>query len=342
MNAAVGLPLRDLVTPEELPWEALAGRSLAVDGYNALYQFLATIRQPDGRLFTDAEGRVTSHLIGLLYRTTALLGEGVRPVWVFDGAPPALKSGTLAGRFRVKQRAEERWQEAVAAGDLEAARRHAAATSRLTREMVAEARTLLDALGVPHVQAPSEGEAQAAFMAARGQVWASASEDYDVLLFGSPRLVRGLAARGKKGATPAAQVIDRGKLLEQLGVSGEELLLIGLLIGTDYNEGAAGYGPKKALKLAREHLGWDASLARVGLDPHELEPVAELFRHPAVAEVPDPAFSPPNEALALRVLVDQHGFSPERVQGALRRARAAPPVVAVPRGHQAKLEGFGE
>jgi flap endonuclease-1 len=338
----VGLPLRDLVAPEDVPWEALAGRTLAVDGYNALYQFLATIRQADGALFTDSQGRVTSHLIGLLYRTTSLLGEGVRPVWVFDGAPPALKAGTLSGRFRAKERAETRWQEALAAGDLVRARRQAAATSRLTREMVEEARQVLLALGVPFVQAPSEGEAQAAQMAQRGQVWASASEDYDSLLFGAPRLVRGLAARQRRDTTAAAHIIDRAKTLEQLGIDGEELILLGLLVGTDYNDGAAGYGPKRALKLVREHLGWEGTLARAGLDPAELAPVAELFRHPEVSEVPDPVFHPPDERALSELLVERHGFSSDRVGSALARARRAPVAVAPARGRQARLEGFGE
>jgi flap endonuclease-1 len=339
----VGLPLRDLVSPQEVPWDQLAGRMLAVDGYNALYQFLATIRQPDGQLFTDRDGHVTSHLMGLLYRTTSLLGEGVRPVWVFDGAPPALKSGTLSSRFRAKEKAEAQWREALAAGDLEVARRKAAATSHLTREMVAEARELLDALGVPYVQAPSEGEAQAADMARRGQVWAGASEDYDSLLFAAPRLVRGLAAR-TRGGTTAAQIIDREELLRTLGVDGDELILIGILIGTDYNDGAAGYGPKRALKLAREHLGWEASLARVGLDPTETEPVRELFRHPQVTEVANPQFRPPSESAVRELLIERHGFSEARVEGAVRkveRGLAVRPPPPTPKGRQASLEAFG-
>jgi flap endonuclease-1 len=334
-----------LVSPQQLPWETLSGRTLAVDGYNALYQFLATIRQADGRLFTDADGRVTSHLVGMLYRTASLLEHGVRPVWVFDGAPPARKSGTLAGRFRVKEKAEAQWQEALAAGDLETARRKASATSRLTREMVAEAIGVLDALGVPSVQAPSEGEAQAAQMAARGQVWASASEDYDSLLFGAPRLVRGLAARGGRTGSSGAQVIDRTELLTQLGIDGEELILLGILVGTDYNDGVAGYGPKKALKLVKEHLGWEATVARVGLDPAEANDVAELFRHPQVAEVALPAFHPPDPAKAIEVLVDRHGFSRERVEATIRRASAPHPSRAAappPPGRQVLLDRYAE
>jgi flap endonuclease-1 len=340
----VGLPFRDLVQPEELPWEALAGRSVAVDAYNAVYQFLATIRQRDGQPFSDPDGRVTSHLMGILGRTTSLLGQGVVPAWVFDGKPPDLKAGTLRDRFVAKERAETEWKQALEAGDLETARKKAAQTSRFTRSMAEEAMELLTALGVPAIQAPSEGEAQAAAMAANGTVWAAASEDYDSLLFHAPRLVRGLAARLPKGKAPAAQIIDRAKLLEQLGISDEELLLIGLLVGTDFSDGVRGYGPKKALKLVREHLGWAATCEKAGLDAVEVEPVAELFRHPATIETPPVVLRPIDRDAVHRILVDRHQFSPDRVDAALQRARRRSPVVAptpTEQGRQTMLETFG-
>jgi flap endonuclease-1 len=340
----VGLPLKDLVVAQELPWDALAGRTLAVDGYNAVYQFLATLRQRDGQLFCDSEGRVTSHLMGVFYRTTSLLREGVLPVWVFDGKPPERKAGTIRQRIVAKEKAEEDWQQALAAGDLETARRKAAQTSRLTRPMVEELRTLLDALGVPSIQAPSEGEAQASVMAAKGAVWATASEDYDTLLFGSPRLVRGLAARARGGASPGAQLIDRAEALSNLGISEEELILLGVVIGTDFNDGVKGYGPKKALKLVQQHLGFRPTLEKVGLDPAEAEEVAEIFRHPQSIETPALSFGPVDEAAVGSLLVDLHGFSEERVRAAITRARQRPRTSATPqeaRGHQTLLETFG-
>jgi flap endonuclease-1 len=340
----MGLPLRDIVAAQAVPWETLAGRTLAVDGYNAVYQFLATIRQRDGQLFSDADGRVTSHLMGVFYRTTSLLRDGVLPVWVFDGRPPDRKAGTIRRRIEAKERAEEAWQKALAAGDLETARRKAAQTSHLTKPMVEELSELLAALGVPTVQAPGEGEAQAAAMAAGGAAWATASEDYDVLLFGSPRSVRGLAARARGGATPEAQLIDREQLLATLGISAEELILLGVVVGTDFNEGAKGYGPKKALKLVQEHLGFDATIARVGLDAEESRAVAEIFRHPNAAPVDTPAFGPVNEEAVLRLLVDGHGFAEARVRAAIARARQRPAAVTSPqeaRARQTLLDTFG-
>ncbi len=340
----MGLPLRELVSAQELPWEALAGRTLAVDGYNAVYQFLATIRQRDGQLFSDAEGRVTSHLMGTFYRTTSLLEQGVLPVWVFDGKPPERKAGTIRRRIEAKEKAEAAYQEALAAGDLETARRKAAQTSRLTRPMVEELHALLRGLGVPVVQAPGEGEAQAAVLAAHGLTWAAASEDYDSLLFGAPRLVRGLAARGRAGQAPGAQLIDRADLLASLGIDGDELIALGIVVGTDFNEGASGYGPKKALKLVQEHLGFEGTIAKAGLDLEEARAVAEIFRAPGAADPGPLAFGPVDETGLHRLLVETHGFSDARFRSAIARARSRPRAAGSPaeaRGHQTLLETFG-
>ena len=340
----MGLPLKDLVAAQELPWDALAGRTLAVDGYNAAYQFLATIRQRDGQLFSDREGHVTSHLMGAFYRTTSLLQQGVLPVWVFDGKPPDRKAGTIRQRIAAKEKAESEYQAALAAGDLATARRKAAQTSRLTHPMVEELVQLLAALGVPTILAPGEGEAQAAVMSAKGTVWASASEDYDTLLFGAPRLVRGLAARGRSGQSPGAQFIDRSELLARLGIDGDELIALGVIVGTDFNEGARGFGPKKALKAVQEHLGFRPTMEKVGLDPVEAEAVAEIFRHPIATEVNPPSFGPVDEGAVRRLLVDRHGFSEDRVVAGISRARERPRATATPaeaRSHQTLLETYG-
>jgi flap endonuclease-1 len=340
----VGLPLRDLVEAQELPWESLAGRTLAVDGFNAIYQFLATMRQRDGQLFTDAQGRVTSHLMGAFYRTTSLLGEGVLPVWVFDGRPPERKAGTIRQRIALKERAEGEYQAALAVGDLETARRKAAQTSHLTRPMVEEIVQLLGALGVPTVQALGEGEAQAAYMASQGVVWGSASEDYDSLLFGTPRLIRGLAARNRGGTSPGAQIIDRAETLTRLGIDGDELILVGLLVGTDFNEGARGFGPKRALKLVQQHLGFGPTLIRAGLDPVEGEEVARIFREAPHTDVPAIPFGPVDEDAVHQLLVEVHGFNEARVKNAVGRARQRPrpaTSAAEARGHQTLLETFG-
>ncbi len=330
----MGVPLRDLVHPSPLALSELKGRKLSLDAYNMLYQFLASIRQPDGEPFTDGSGRVTSHLVGLLYRTASLLENGVLPVYVFDGKPSDLKAGTLRKRALAKERAARAWEEALAAGDLEKARRKAAGTSRLTPEMVSDARLLLDGLGVPHLLAPSEGEAQAVHMAQQGRVWSAASEDYDTLLFGTPRLVRGLGA--SRGSQTTLELLETPRLLEELGISQDELILLGLLVGTDFNEGVRGIGPKKALKLVREHRGLEATVRSLGLDPEPFQTVFDLFRSPPVTDGYELRWRRPDLAQVEAFLVKEHGFDPARVSRALQRI---PPEAPSP-GSQMSLEAF--
>ena len=194
----MGINLSDLVPVERRELNELTGQTLAIDAYNAIYQFLSIIRGPDGTPLKDGRGRVTSHLTGLLYRNINLLEARVRPAYVFDGHPHVMKAQTLAERAERRSKAHDEWKEAVTDGDIEKARTKATQSSRISNDIVATSRILLTYLGIPVVQAPEEGEAQAAHMAARGDVWAASSQDYDSLLFGAPRLVRNLNISGRR------------------------------------------------------------------------------------------------------------------------------------------------
>ena len=265
----MGVILTPIITKDQTTLAELAGRTVAVDGNGELYQFLALIRLRDGTPLKDSKGRITSHLSGLFYRTTRLIADhALKLVFVFDGAPPRLKEREVAKRRAVKLKYESDHAAALARGDLEQAYSKATMTSRLTREMIAEARELLRLMGVPTVQAPSEGEAQAAHMALRSpDIWA-ASKDYDSLLFGAPRLVRFLSISGKeflpsKGTfrpiVPETIVLDH--LLDGWGITREALVDLAMLVGTDFNEGIKGIGPEKsagaraALRPYRRHAG---------------------------------------------------------------------------------------
>src|SRR6476660_8897014 len=258
----MGVLLTPIVTKETIALDALRGRTLAVDGNGELYQFLALIRLRDGTPLRDSKGRTTSHLSGLFYRSTRLMADhGVRLTFVFDGEPPPLKAHEIAKRRAGRQRYEEERAAALARGDVATAYSKATMTSRLTREMVAEARELLRLMGVPTMQAPSEGEAQAAHMAATSdRIWAAASKDYDSLLFGAPKLVRFLTISGKEFLPSQGtfrpivpEIIDLDRLLGTWGIAREQLVDLAMLVGTDFNDGVHGIGPKKALKLVQQY-----------------------------------------------------------------------------------------
>lgn len=203
---------------------------------------------------------MTSHVQGLFNRTTKLLELGVRPVYVFDGIPHPLKKATIRERGARKEKARAEYAEALAEGDLAKARSKASQTARLTSEMVDESKRLLDLLGVPHLTAPSEGEAQASFMVNEGMAYAVGSQDFDSLLFGADILVRNVTFSGRRKLprrdiyiTVVPEVMELGATLEGLGITREQLVDMGILVGTDFNPGVKGIGPKKAVKYIKEY-----------------------------------------------------------------------------------------
>ena len=326
----MGVVLTPIITKETTTLADLAGRTLAVDGNGELYQFLALIRLRDGTPLKDSKGRITSHLSGLFYRTTRLIAEhGLKLIFVFDGAPPALKAREIEKRRAVKTKYEADHAAAVARGDFADAYSKATMTSRLTRDMIAEARELLALMGVPTVQAPSEAEAQAAHMSALSDdIWA-ASKDYDSLLFGAPRLVRFLSISGKeflpsqgtfRPIVPETIVLD--ELLAGWRITRNALVDLAILVGTDFNEGVKGIGPKKALTLVQRYGRIEDMPEeirdRLG-DLEAINHVRHIFLHPDVTDVFEKEQREPDLAGIVRFLCDEHEFGRDRVNAALER-----------------------
>jgi flap endonuclease-1 len=251
---------------------------------------------------------------------------GLQLVFVFDGEPPPLKRTEIARRRDVRARYEEELAQARAAGDFARAYSKATMTSRVTRDMILEAQELLQLLGIPVVQASSEGEAQAAHLAARGDAWAAASKDYDSLLFGAPRLLRFLTISGKEFLPSKAsfrpitpELIVLSTMLERHGLTREQLVDVAILIGTDFNAGIKGVGPKKALKLVQEHGGIEAMPDAIRAAVAGYEAVRDIFLRPVVSEDYTIAFRAPDEEGVLRFLTDAREFSRDRVLAALQR-----------------------
>ena len=348
----MGVDLRDLIPASvrrEVELSSLKGEVVALDAYNMLYQFLAAIRQPDGTPLMDREGRVTSHLSGLFYRTISLVEEGVRPVYVFDGKPPEMKAREIEERARRRAEAEERYRAALEAGLVEEARKYAQATGRLTNEMVSEARELLEAMGIPWVQAEAEGEAQAAYMSARGDVYAAGSQDYDSLLFGAKRLIRNIAITGRRKlpgrdeyVEVKPEIIELDKLLKALEITREQLVAIGVILGTDYNPGGArGYGPQKALKHVKAIKDPVKALQAIPkAEWGDVDPVKiyEYFLNPPVNRSYKIEFREPDPERIKEILVYRHDFNPERVEKAVERLRKA--YKETLKGKQKKLDAW--
>ena len=320
----MGVDLADVVSEQPITLEQLSGKILAIDAYNALYQFLAIIRQPDGTPLKDHQGKITSHLSGILYRTANLTEKGIKVTFVFDGKPPELKQREIIKRRQVKLEAKARYEQAIQEGRIEDARTYAQATSQVKDTMVADAKILLDAMGVPWVQAPSEGEAQAASMSARGDVWGVASQDHDSLLFGTPRMVKNLAITGRRKlprrnlfVEVEPKLIELPIILREMALTKEQLVDVGILIGTDFNpDGIRGIGPKTALRLIQENGSIERVIEgnpKIQLS-YDYNSIRRIFLHPDVTSDYSLKWSRPNQEKVIDFLCKGRDFSEERVR----------------------------
>jgi len=324
----LGVDLADIVNQQPINLEDLRGKTLAVDAYNALYQFLAIIRQPNGTPLMDKQGRVTSHLSGLLYRTANIRERGIRLSFIFDGKPPELKQFEIQRRRQTREEAIRRYQTAMQEGKIEEARRYAQGTSQLKDVMVEDAKRLLRLLGISCIQAPSEGEAQASYMAVRGDVWAVASQDHDSLLFGAPRMVKNLAITGRRKlprrnayVEVEPEFIELAKVLQEISITREQLVDVGILIGTDFNDGVKGIGAKTAVKLIRENGSLEQLLERnseIKLQPN-YQSIRDIFLRPKVTSDYNLSCSDPDENEVVSFLCGERDFSEARVRKVLSR-----------------------
>lgn len=323
----MGVQISSIIPSKEIELTALSGKKIAVDALNNLFQYLSIIRdRMTGEPLKDSKGRITSHLSGLFYRNSNLIEIGIKPIFVFDGKPPEFKKETLTERENAKKEAEKKWEEALEKG--EPAMKYAQASSRMTDEMIESSKELLDYMGIPFMQAPSEGEMQCAFMCKKGDVWASGSQDYDSVLDGSPRLVRNMSVSGRK-KLPGKEVyievnpelIELKEVLSKLGITQEQLVILGILIGTDYNPtGVKGIGPKTALKLVKEHKTLEKVLENLewNFDVSAQE-IYEFFLNPPLEENYKLEWRKPNKEKLMKFMVDEHDFSQERIGKAIEK-----------------------
>ena len=326
----MGVNFKDLIPKTPIKLEDLSGKIIAIDAYNTIYQFLSIIRQPDGTPLKNSKDQITSHLSGLFYRTSNLIELGLKPVFVFDGKSPELKTKEVERRKQIKAEATVQYAKAQAIGDKEKMRIYASIATTMKPYMVPESKKLLDLMGLPWIQAPSEGEAQAAYMNKKGDADYCASQDYDSLLFGAPKLLRnvtisGRRRRGKAFIEVVPEVIELRKALGDCELSYEQLIDVGILIGTDFNpDGIEGVGPKTALKLIRQHGTIEKALPFIknASFPCEPQKIREEFLHPQVIDNYKLEWREPNEQGVVDFMSSEKEFGEERIKKSLERMTA--------------------
>jgi flap endonuclease-1 len=284
----------------------------------------------------DNRERITSHLSGIFYRNASLISEGAKLIYVFDGKPPDLKYKIHQKRGEVRELASEKYETAKKEDDIESMKKYSSQLVRLNNEMISESKELLEAMGVAVIQAPSEGEAEASYLCrTNSEIYASVSQDYDSLLFGTPKLIRNLTiSRRKKTPTGSyieinPEIIELEKVLNYLEINLEQLICLGILVGTDYNpKGIPGIGQKKALEIVKKYkqpvLIFDSVREQMNNLPEEdkfdWQEIYPLFHKPNVSdfEINFPKF---DESKIREILVERHNFSEERIGNTLQKLK---------------------
>jgi flap endonuclease-1 len=325
----MGLQIGDIVPRTEIQFKDLKGKIIAVDAFNAIYQFLASIRQPDGTPLMDFKKRITSHLSGLFYRNVSLLNEGIKLIYVFDGEYHVLKGRTHEIRGDAKAEMRAKYEEAVEEEDIDAMYKYSRGFMKLNEEMISESKELLSAMGIAVYQAAGEGEMQCAEIVKKGEAFAVASQDYDAIAVGGTRLIQNLALSrtrntrsGKIFISP--EIIEYSKVLNTLDINSDQLICLAILVGTDFNPGGVkGIGPKKALALVKEKkypVEIFKGLEEQGRLDFDWKEVFEIFKKPNVSKA-KVEFPKLDEKKIKEILVERHDFSMERVENQLVKLR---------------------
>jgi len=271
--------LRQLAALADVAWDEVADSVVAVDAHNWLYRYLTTtVKWTNDAVYTTVDGEEVANLVGVVQGLPKFFEHDLTPVFVFDGGVTELKAAEVSERRAKRERAEERRAEAEERGDAVEAARLEARTQRLTDVILETTRELLALLDVPVIDAPAEGEAQAAYMARRGDVDYAGSEDYDTLLFGAPLTLRQLTSKGQP------ELMDLDATLDRHGISLEQLIDVAILCGTDFNPGVDGVGPKTAMRAITEHGDLWAALETEGWQVPDADRVRDLFRDPPVTD----------------------------------------------------------
>ncbi|XP_073430078.1 flap endonuclease 1 [Dendrobates tinctorius] len=300
------------------------GRKVAVDASMCIYQFLIAVRQ-DGNMLQNEEGETTSHLMGMFYRTIRMVEHGIKPVYVFDGKPPQLKSGELAKRSERRAEAEKLLEAAQEAGEVENIEKFNKRLVKVTKQHNEECKQLLKLMGIPYVDAPCEAEATCAALVKGGKVYAAATEDMDALTFGTPLLLRHLTASEAKKLP--IQEFHLSRALQDIGISQDQFIDLCILLGSDYCETIRGIGPKRAIELIRQHKSIEEVMDNIDLKKYPVpenwlhKEARQLFLEPEVVDVDNVELKwvDPDEEGLVAFMCGEKQFSEDRIRNGAKK-----------------------
>ena len=121
--------------------------------------------------------------------------------------------------------------------------------------------------------------------------------------------------------TVETEVVNLKDALSSLNITREQLVDVAILVGTDFNEGIKGIGPKKGLKLIQKLRNLEAVFAEKEITVENYQDVRDIFLSPSVTDDYVVKKLRMNLEGALKLLVDEHDFSEERVKSSLGKVK---------------------
>lgn len=261
----------------------------------------------------------------MFYRTIRLIENGIKPVYVFDGKPPQMKSGELAKRAERREDAQKALDKATEAGDVEDMNKYNRRLVKVTQDHVRESKELLKLMGVPYIEAPCEAEAQCAAMVKAGKVYATATEDMDALTFGTNILLRHLTT--SEARKLPVQEYTYEKVIEGLELSRDEFIDLCILLGCDYCDSIKGVGPKKAIEYINKYKKIEDILENIDTTKYTIpedwnyQQARELFINPDVAdpETVELKWTDPDEEGLVAYMCGERQFNEDRIRSGAKK-----------------------
>jgi len=257
-------------------YEDYTGKTIAIDTSLVIYKYISAMRKT-GKDLTNKEGRVTSHLHGLLYLINKLLSLKITPIFVFDGKPPDIKKGTLKKRQDIKKNAENKLtDEALTQLSIEEKIKFFMQSTRISPEIIEDTKLFFKILGIPFVDSVEEADAQMVCLVENKIAYAVATEDMDLLTFGSDRVLKNFFSLKEDKIIE----IDREKMLKQLKMNRDQFIDMTILLGCDYLPTLDKVGLVKTYQLMTTHKSLD-NIFKVIKQPenYDYEEVRDYFKN---------------------------------------------------------------
>jgi flap endonuclease-1 len=285
----------------------LEDKVVAIDTSLILYQFLIAIKSSED--LKNKDGKITSHIHAILTKVLTYLKKRIYPIFVFDGKAPEIKTKTLQHRSQIKKKAEENLKNDILLTD-EEKKKMLKRSLKITEEQIKECKEILNIIGIPYIESPTEADPQCAYLVKEGIADSVISDDMDLLAFGTSKLIRGKSNK--------LEIYDLNIILKELKLTYDEFVELCILFGCDYCNTIKKIGVKRAYELILKHKNIESIIKLKKYDipeDYNYKTIIDYFKNPPILKIKknDIKWLPPNLDLLKDKLLNDYDYNPTNV-----------------------------